>query len=135
MYLIATRSEDRYMVLPGTIMHFFNFLFCQKCHQSFKWRNRNVWWEHNPHRMRPSAPRLCSYEDVFPPLEHNAIMIYDCKKFFKLRLVWLSVSIRGIIIIFFPFPNKCSTQSSIHKTCTRMWQWLISVAEFFISKN
>lgn len=41
----------------------------------------------NPPRMWPSAPRSCSYEDVFPPLEHNAIIIYDCKNLFKLRCV------------------------------------------------
>lgn len=135
-YLLATKCKDSYnMILPGATMHVFNFVFWQKCHLSLKWKNKNVWWEYIPPRMWPSAPRSYSYEDVFPPLEHGAIMIYDCKNLFKLRFVWLSVSIKGIIIIFFPFPNKCSTQPSVHKTCTRMWQWLISVAEFFISNN
>lgn len=64
--------------------------------------------EHGPLHQGHTVMKM-----IFPPLQHIFIMIYDCKNLFTLRFVWLSVSIKGIITLFFHFPNKCSTLPSI----------------------
>lgn len=75
------------------------------------------------------------YEVAFCALNLSAIMIYDCMKSFKLRFVWLSVSIKVTVIAIFLFPNKCSAEHCNSEFVYGSWQWLISVAKFFIFYN